>query len=197
MVSTWRLFIATELPESVIDTLAQVQHDLKANIPSNIVRWVKPENTHLTLKFLGDVPVEQRSALEFALADSVEGIGQFELSTDQLGCFPNLKQPRVIWIGIIGEIDALNALQQTVEATTEPLGFAAEKRPFRPHLTLGRIRRGVPSHVLQRISAAVRNQPQVAATRWTVQDISLYRSELHPAGAVYTTLKRASLRSKS
>lgn len=193
MLDMWRLFIAIELPPSVLAQLTDVQDHFKKRTPPRTVRWVNPDGIHLTLKFLGDVPVTKRDSLEEALAKAVEGHTPFTLSTGSLGCFPNANRPRVAWIGLQNQIEALAALRDAVERLIAPLGYPAEDRPFSPHLTLGRVRREARRDDIQKLGDLIANSPPPTAQRWQVTGVSLIRSELKPTGAVYTALFHAPL----
>jgi 2'-5' RNA ligase len=189
----WRLFIAIELPQSVITRLSELQADLKRETPPDTVRWVNPTGIHLTLKFLGDTPVTQRAVIEAALAQAASGHAPFMLAAGGLGCFPNCRRPRVVWAGIRESLDALAALQWAVEQFVAPLGYPTEDRPFSPHLTLGRIQRDARPGDVQKLGERVVGTPSTEPERWQVERITLIRSELKPAGAVYTPLFHAAL----
>ncbi len=192
MSEMWRLFIAVELPEPVVKSVAKVQGDLKRAIPDRAARWVRPEGIHLTLKFLGDVPIDQLDNLRGGMSDAASGHETFFLGIQGLGCFPNLKQPRVLWLGLVGEVQALAALQESVEACIAPLGFPSESRGFQPHLTLARSGRDATREELAALGrAAERGLGQIAS--WQVKNFSLMRSQLRPEGAVYTRVWDVSL----
>ena len=193
MVDKWRLFIAVEYPPAVLALLSQVQEQLKKRTPPGTVRWVNPDGIHLTLKFLGDAPVDQRGELERALTTAVQGHAPFTLSVSDLGCFPNLKQPRVVWVGIHESSEVLLALRNAVEEYIAPLGYPTENRAFSPHLTVGRVRREARRADVQKLGELVASMPTSESQRWTVTTVSLIRSELKPGGAVYTPLLRAPL----
>lgn len=193
MAEMWRLFIAIELPPAVLSQLVQMQETLKKRTPPETVRWVNPGGIHLTLKFLGDVSVTRRSSLEKALASAVEGHTPFGLATGSLGCFPNTRRPRVVWVGIHDNVKALTALHDAVEAHVAPLGYPTEDRPFSPHLTLGRVRREARPGDVRALGELVDHHPPAEPHGWQVTGVSLIRSELKPAGAVYTVLYHAPL----
>jgi 2'-5' RNA ligase len=191
MTDMWRLFIAVELPPAVLAQLNETQETLKKYTPANTIRWVNPDGVHLTLKFLGDVPVTQRDTLEKAVAQAVQGHAPFFLSTAELGCFPNFNRPRVAWVGLHGNLEALSAVRDAVEQYVAPLGYPTEDRPFSPHLTLGRVRREARRDDVQKLGALIARTPALEPQRWQVSGISLIRSELKPTGAVYTLLFHA------
>lgn len=188
MAEMWRLFIAIELPPPVLAQLNQIEAFLKKSVPPGTVRWVNPEGIHLTLKFLGDVSVTKRDSLEKKLALAVEGRAPFILAAGGLGCFPNTRQPRVVWVGIHESSEALLALRNAVEEHVSPLGYPTEDRPFSPHLTLGRVKREAPRSDAQKLGELIARAPAFDAQRWQVTGIRLIRSELKPSGAVYTPL---------
>jgi len=194
MAETWRLFIATTLPPGVLAALAEIQRILRANTPHGVVRWVDPGGIHLTLKFLGDAPSLQRAELESALQTAASAGPPFELSLSDLGCFPSVRRPRVVWIGLSRELPALHTLRNEIERQIAPLGYPTEDRPFSPHLTLGRVRREASSTQASALGAQVIRARQYDRQTWRVTSVSLMRSELQPEGAVYSELYRALLR---
>lgn len=138
LAAMWRMFIAIPLaPEAkqfvagIIDDLAR--HDWP-------VRWVTPETAHLTLHFLGDTPPEQVELLRLGLGQVALRHRAFSLATSGLGVFPDLRRPRVLWLGLSGETDALGALHRDVGQALRSLGFEVEAGRLNPHLTLGRLR---------------------------------------------------------
>ncbi len=193
MAEAWRLFIALELPPDIIQHITAVQQDIKQRAPQGAVRWVLPQSIHLTLKFLGDVPSDQREDLENALTKAVKAHAPFQLAAGDLGCFPNAQRPSVIWVGLTGGMDALHALRDAVETHIAPLGYPTENRPFHPHLTLGRVRRETHRSDMQRIGALITDSTIQTSGPWRVTEVTLIRSQLGPGGAVYTPLFHAAL----
>jgi 2'-5' RNA ligase len=184
-----RTFIAIEIPEETKKAMAEVQARLKGSGAEAI--WTRPEGIHLTLKFLGEVPEENIGEITAALTQVVEGRARFRLKAAGIGVFPNEKNPRVVWIGISGELDKLRRLQVRVEEQMVRLGFEPEDRRFTPHLTLGRIK-----HLLLRRSwmHALDGVRDVSLPEFDVTAIRLMKSELMPTGAVYTELGSAELK---
>jgi 2'-5' RNA ligase len=183
-----RTFIAIEIPEETKRAMAEVQARLKGSGAE--ANWTRPEGIHLTLKFLGEVPEGSVSDVTAALVQAANGRGRFHLKVAGTGVFPNEKSPRVVWIGISGELDKLRGLQIRVEEQMVRLGFQPEDRRFTPHLTLGRIKhfpsRGSWMHALEGVKDI--DLPGFDATA-----ISLMKSELKQTGAVYTEIGRAEL----
>ncbi|MBN1562733.1 MAG: RNA 2',3'-cyclic phosphodiesterase [Anaerolineae bacterium] len=193
MAEMWRLFIAIEIPAHVLDQLGVLQDHLKKKSPARTVRWAQPAGIHLTLKFLGDVPVIKRDTLQKALTKAVADHAPFTLIATELGCFPNVQRPRVIWVGVRQNQAALVALREAVEDHIAPLGYPTEQRTFSPHLTLGRVQRDAQRGDIQRLGDLIANTTYAERHSWPVNEVHLIRSELKPTGAEYTILFRALL----
>ena len=179
-----RLFIAIELPAETQSALANVQRALS---PLAAVRWTNTANIHLTLQFLGDTDTALIPALSAALAETVAAVPVFSLSLATVGAFPNLKRPRIIWAGV-GTSAALTALHRAVTTATATVNIPADKKPFKPHLTIGRVRNRARGGDFRAIAAAVsrENIGEIATVR--VAHISLIRSQLTRRGPIYTPL---------
>jgi 2'-5' RNA ligase len=188
-----RTFIAIELPPPVTTALMQVQSRLKTISPPHAVRWTAPQNIHLTLHFLGDIPDSDVTTVSNALDAVAADCHPFELSLGGLGCFPNYRRPRVLWVGALQQSDPLTALHQKLGAALQAaIGFAPETRPFSPHLTLGRVKSGIPGRHLRQLSEAISAQQKTVGqlARLPVTQISFIKSELRPTGAIYAHLSR-------
>ncbi len=188
-----RAFIAIELPRVTLDALADTQTRLGHHVPPDSVRWVKPDNIHLTLKFLGQVPTAQTDAILTALKHAVAGLRVFPFEVMQAGCFPNARRPRVIWIGVDEPTGALVTLQRTVEATVAPLGYPSEPHAFRPHLTLGRTARDVKPADLRKLGEVVTAAKVGLLGHVHADEVVLFQSDLAPGGSTYTALGRVPL----
>ena len=201
-----RTFIAIELDESIKDSLTELQERLKGKAPRDSVRWVRSGGIHLTLKFLGDVPADQIGEITKALQKSSQGFAPFYLSCGELGCFPNLKRPRVVWVGIQEESESarggfgirrtgtLAQLQKAIEENVAPLGYPTEKRKFSPHLTIGRVQRRVSSGDRRQLGELVGASQIGTLGQMEVRSVNLMRSDLRPGGAVYTRLAEVELK---
>lgn len=187
-----RSFVAIELPEGLKLELDDLVERLTSHGQSG-VRWVDPHSIHLTLKFLGDVAVDRLDDIAAALTESVRGIFPFRLGLGGLGVFPNPKRVRVAWVGVSGETDKLRQLQRQVESTLENLGFAAESRPFTPHLTLARLRDRVSADERARFGQLIDATPFEARHAIDVDAINLMRSQLTRQGAVYSRINSIKL----
>jgi len=179
-----RSFIAIELPDEIRHALAEVQKHLRRDVAG--VRWVEPGSIHLTLKFLGDIPAEQIQPIVAAAMGAVQDEPPVSLGVSGLGAFPNPRRPRVIWVGIEGDVARLGRLQARLEEALEPLGFPRDARAFRPHLTVGRVKEPRRPPDLTRALADV-TVPR--CNSFDVREILLYKSDLRPTGAIYTKLQ--------
>ncbi len=188
-----RTFIAVELNEEFRDHLAHLQDRLRGQLSPRSVRWVRPGGIHLTLKFLGDTRPEQVEAVRAVLGQAVSGISPFTLSVGGLGCFPNSRRPRVIWVGLHEPTGTLASLRNAVESHVAPLGFPTEGRPFQPHLTLGRVHRRASKSEVREVGEVVEASATGDLGEMTVGGVSFIKSELRPSGAVYTNLCEAQL----
>ena len=187
-----RSFIAIELPEEAKKGLARLRKELERD-EHKFVKWVDPGGIHLTLKFLGNIPAKRVTEVTEAMEKAAQGISPFHLEISGLGAFPNLKQARVLWVGIGGEMDKLSRLQQNVDSALAALGFAKEERSFVPHLTLARIREGASPPERRSFGELVGSTTFEDKYPVTVEAVRLMRSQLMPAGAIYTCLSVAGL----
>jgi 2'-5' RNA ligase len=178
-----RAFIAVSLAPPIIGRIDTAMRKLRASIPD--VRWVKPENIHLTLKFLGNIEESQVDAIERVLAISLASFPLFIINARGLGVFPDARRPRVIWVGV--DEPRLVELAASVEAALVDSGFAPEQRRFRPHLTIGRFRQfGSPANSL---SAELKIWENEWFGACDIEQVTVFESVLRPGGAVHTALK--------
>ncbi len=188
MSKTLRTFIAVEIPENIISGIRDLQQDLKAYGVD--IRWIRPENIHLTLKFLGDVPAADIDNIFGAISGTAEGISSIPLQAKGIGVFPGVKRPRVLWVGLTGQLELLTRLQKILDANLKDIGFPPEKRPFKGHLTIGRIKTKMDSKIFVDALMAFRS---FESETFVADRIVLFKSELKPSGAVYTDLASATL----
>jgi 2'-5' RNA ligase len=182
-----RSFIAIELTEEAKEGLARLRKELESN-EHRFVKWVDPGGIHLTLKFLGNISSKRLTEITEAMREAAQGISPFHLEISGLGAFPSLRQARVFWVGIGGELDKLSRLQQNIDSALAALGFAKEERSFVPHLTLARIRQGASPLEIRSFGELVGSTIFEDKYHIKVEAISLMRSQLTPAGAIYTCL---------
>ena len=157
-------------------------------------RWVRPENIHITLRFLGDIEEEQAAAAAEALRRAGEGAPAFEVSLDRFGVFPHLKRPNVLWAGPSETPGPLMEFETNLSRYLAEAGFPAGEGPFRPHMTIARRRSR------DRPLAGLEGELEVAEQRWLTpplicraREAVLFRSELNPSGAIHTTLGKVTL----
>lgn len=183
MTDTIRAFIAFELPEKTILSIRRVQEGLKTC--KFKIRWVKPENIHLTLKFLGNIHVSAIEKIKGALFEAVKGFKPIPLSVKGIGSFPGIRRPRVVWMGLGGGREILAQFQIRVDKEMERLGYSREKRPFKGHLTFGRVKSRVDPI---KFSTALIKHSTFESETFFAESVILFQSELKPEGAVYTKL---------
>jgi 2'-5' RNA ligase len=184
--SMMRAFLALDPPPEVLRKIIALQDTLKKQIPRG-VRWVNPDGIHLTLKFLGNIFPSHRDGIQSLLPEIVGAHPAFTLSAGRVGVFPGIAKPRVIWVGIGGETRALFALQQDIEEALESIGFPRENRPFRAHLTLGRIK---DPRACQGMETVIAQGQGFAAGSFKADKLLFIKSNLTPAGAIYTHLAK-------
>jgi 2'-5' RNA ligase len=187
-----RSFIAIELPGELKLAIARLQEQLKSGSRAP-VRWVNPENTHLTLKFLGDISLAVVDDVKNALGDAVKGISAIHVGAEGLGVFPSGTRVQVVWVGLTGQLDKLKTLQQRIDKELTPLGFPAEKRPFSPHLTIARLRDRATPNDRQDIGRLVGNTDFESNLDFLVRTINLMKSQLTPEGPIYSKLGSVNL----
>ncbi len=177
-----RCFIEIELPETAKYALAELQQDLKKTGAD--IRWVKAENFHLTLKFLVNIEERIIDNIVEVIKGTCNKFGSFTLELKGTGVFPNIKSPRVIWVGLNGNT-AITDIQEEIDNGLSSLGIEREKRKFTPHLTLGRLRSSKGKHSI--IEKIVLLKDRVLGTI-DVKSISFIKSELGPGGPKYTRI---------
>jgi 2''-5'' RNA ligase len=180
-----RLFIGIEFPEPVIAALSAAQAQLRADCErGRFKRW---ENFHLTLKFLGEVPAAGVPRLIPPLAAVAAGIGPFSVGLGRLGRFGAGVPVRTVWADVAGDLERLAALQRRVETALVPCGFPAERRPWRPHITLAQ-------DVVPAAAAPSWSAYRLDRTPFVVNEYALILSEARDRRRVYTPLERFSLK---
>lgn len=187
-----RAFIAITLSPEIHRGLAQIMDSLKSIMPDAPVRWVKPQNVHLTIKFLGNISFSNQELLTRGLVSESKRHAAFELSVGGLGVFPNFRRPKVIWVGVQAP-EELFALHKGVEGEMARLGYAPEPRPFSPHLTLGRVSRNASPRDNEVIASAIRQSQAEFLGALRVVSLELFRSDLKPEGPLYSRLFSARL----
>ena len=182
-----RAFISIHIPAAVRESLRAVQAELERAIPESAVRWTPFEQLHLTLEFLGNVATGTVPPIESALKQVATAHRPFELSAGRVGAFSSIRNPRVIWAGIGGEVDAVRALQADVKNSVRSFVAEQETRAYTPHVTLGRVR-PVKACDLRKVSDALAAATERGFGSWRVDEFALMQSKLSPHGSQHSTL---------
>ncbi len=191
MTDAIRAFIAIPMPKFVIERARRIQNEFKSR--GIHMGWVEPQNVHLTLKFLGDIAAEDVDRVADVLSAAVTGVTPFELADGDMGVFPDLRRPRILWLGLTGEIARLAAFQKDIENRLYDVsqgGWKPEERRFKAHLTIGRIKTRIAPDLLIR---AIREAEPTGYRGFTASAVHLIQSRLTPSGPVYAPLKRMCL----
>jgi len=188
-----RAFIAIDMSPDLQGKLKDVTALLKDRLKGLPVRWVQVKNIHLTLKFLGEVSINNIQVLQDSLEVESSSYHPFEIRVGSLGAFPSFHRPRVIWIGVAAPQE-LYALQRRIEIEAERLGYARDEQRFSPHLTLGRLARNASVAEVHQTGEIVEQIKVESLGEMQVQGVNLYKSDLQPTGAVYTCLYTAHMK---
>jgi 2'-5' RNA ligase len=187
-----RTFIAIELSREIKEYLARLQDKLKLSQAD--VKWVTPQNIHLTLKFIGEIDEKPLEQLKQILQDIATGQKQFSLSLTSVGAFPSLTSPRVIWVGINKGDEEVKTIAKTLEEKLSEIGITKEDRPFSSHITLGRTKSSKnQNNLVKTLQFSTEKLPEATA-EMTVEKITLLKSTLTPKGPIYEILKEVSLK---
>ena len=178
-----RTFIAVTLSEEIKKEIKKAQDEMKQLVDG--VRWVMPERLHITLKFLGDIQKEQISDISSAISKCCTGKQPFNLSIKGLGVFPNINKARIIWAGIDEGFEPLSQLACLMDEEFSKMGFENEQKPFKAHITLGRVKDFAK---LDKFASGIKAYNEFVFGSETVKSITVMQSELHREGPVYTPL---------
>jgi len=187
MSSSIRAFIAVELPTDLKDTIAQIQTELKKSGAD--VKWVKPENCHITIKFLGDVSSEQIGSIQRVLDECGRSQESFRLTMNSAGAFPTTDKPNIIWLGLTDENNRLAEITAGVEERLSNIGFPKEARPFTAHITIGRTRSGSTKALSQTLKTMT-----VPTHNIDIKTLTLFQSKLSSTGPSYSVLFQSYLK---
>lgn len=179
-----------ELSLDLCQKVGDLQHQLRVSLPN--INWVPPDSIHLTLKFLGNVDAGMVEQVLTALEPIATSQPPFILEIQGLGVFPQIRRPRILWIGCTGDISALLNLVSGIESALDPLGFFSEEKPYFPHLTLARIKHD-NSQVGGVLAHSGLLEPSQNLGILCVDRITLFRSDVSPFGAEYTALRTVPL----
>lgn len=181
-----RAFIAIELPANIKDSVLKIQDKLKIALPK--VSWVKPENLHFTLKFLGEISDKQQESINQIIREVAGTITDFKIKLESLGAFPNVSRARIIWVGSEQVPEELKQIVEQLETKIAKLGIPKEERPFRAHITIGRIKHNLIPSVLEKEVGKINN------LEFNARGITLFQSTLGRLGPTYTALRETSFK---
>lgn len=188
----FRLFIAVAIPGEVKAKMEAAQAELLRVLPEPSVRWTRREQFHLTLRFLGDVEAARVEALGGALRAACRGFGALHLRAERVGFFPDLRRPRVVWVGVQDQAEQLPRLQAAVELATREYTTEEKEERFTGHVTLARIK-GIKRPEAQALGQAAAGMAERLFGQWTAYQVELMRSQLLPQGARHSTLASIAL----
>lgn len=178
---TERLFIAVPLPHELQGIMGEQCRRLSRKL--QFAKWTHPQDYHITLQFMGDIPIKNIPALLEALQEAVKGMDSFELSLHTLGVFGLPEAPRVLWAGISGELGKLEKLHRSVTNATQLLGYSNEARPYKPHLTLARKYRDPEPFTAARLAEILGSGADSAlpggSEDWTVDGFVVYATRMN------------------
>ncbi len=185
-----RTFLAIDLPSALHSAIGQNLRPVKRELPG--LSWSKTENLHVNLKFFGETTESQADQIRHAVESAISHISSFDLELKGFGVFPDHRSPRVLWIGLGGALDSLSKLAECINRAVVPLGFPLEDRPFRPHLTVARVKRDhrAVGHVLGTLDLLSDPFPCGSIL---VERVTLFKSDLRQTGPIYTKLWDVSL----
>ena len=178
-----RSFLAIELPKPILRKIEEVQGDLRLTHAD--VRWVNPEKIHLTLKFFGNIEESRIDSIFKSIEEPIRNTLPFSIKVRGVGAFPQMRNPRVIWMGLVEEGEVLTSLQKQIETQLEKIGFQPEDRSFHPHLTLGRMR---SSRGKGDLVGRIEKHKEEEFGDLQVERVVLFKSDLKPTGPIYTPL---------
>jgi len=178
-----RAFFAIDLSQPIISQIAGLQETMKKEFPA-IVKWVNPNNQHITINFIDDLKEKDLHFLRQTLPNKISLIYSFLLTIKGIGAFPNKNSPRVLWLGITISKE-LERIFHIVESTVFQMGYPKENRKFSPHITLGRFQRFAKRHEIKIASSFIERYRDIEISSLQVNEISLYESNLTPKGPIY------------
>jgi RNA 2',3'-cyclic 3'-phosphodiesterase len=182
-----RTFVAIPVPDAVRARAVALQKELSRAAPGMGVRWVRADQMHLTLKFLGELDPARLEALVAATRSACAGCSAIRLEAIGTGFFPDERRPRVLWLGLGGEVEALQRLQASIETTVRAFAESQEDRPFSPHLTLARIKSIRPGEA-RALVAKLKDLRAGSLGAWQASQVEVLSSELRAEGSRYTCL---------
>jgi len=185
-----RSFLAFELPSDIKKTVKHVSEDVRGSKLN--VKWVKVDNIHITVVFMGNISTEDIPAIREKIEKGCLGFEPFNISLKGLGVFPDTRRPRVLWLGLEGEIERMSSFKKGLQERLKPFGIKEEKRRFKPHLTLGRFRKPNKSDPV--LEGIISRYKDLESPVCPLEELVMFKSELKPGGAEYTRLESLPLK---
>jgi RNA 2',3'-cyclic 3'-phosphodiesterase len=182
-----RTFIAADFPPGIIEKFEKIIQYFKTKTPNQDLKWVAPENLHITIKFIGDTSSKKLVQVKSVLTNALSKQPAFNIAIEGLGMFPNAKQPRVIWLGI-ADGQALIKIHQIIDQALEKVEIDQDLRRFNPHLTIARIQRTTSPDRAKKIGDTLSQLKVDSLGNIRIDAVHLYQSELTPTGPIYTRL---------
>jgi 2'-5' RNA ligase len=179
-----RSFLAFELPPEIKTVVTRVFEDSRRSTLD--VRWVRPEGIHLTVVFMGNIKPGDLEAMGNEIGKVCSDFSPFQIALKGIGCFPNSRNPRVVWLGLAGDVERMSRFRDRLQEQLLPFGIQEEKRPFKPHLTLGRFKKALRDEGSLR--KLMEKHEALTSPVCTLDEFMLFRSDLKPGGAVYTKM---------
>ena len=179
-----RSFLAFELPPNIKGVIKKVSRAGK-ELPLDL-RWVKSDNIHLTVVFMGNVSEDKIQSIRETIKRVCARFEPFDVSSGRLGFFGSRRHPRVFWMGLSGDIQPMGRFRDALQKKLKPFGVKTEKRPFKPHLTLGRFKKG--AHPWPHLDDMISEYAGLKGEACSLKELVLFKSDLTPGGAHYTKL---------
>jgi RNA 2',3'-cyclic 3'-phosphodiesterase len=179
-----RSFLAFELPEEIKGIVSRVSGEMKK--PPLDIRWIRVDNIHLTIIFIGNITTDRLDGMNTIVRDVCRDHGPFNISLKGAGVFSSRRNPRVLWVGLSGDMERMSLFKEALEKGLRPFGIQEEKRRFNPHLTLGRFRKDAKSGA--HLDALLLKYGDLTSPVCTLSKLALFKSDLKPGGSVYTKL---------
>lgn len=183
-----RVFIASSLNEEAKNLIKDIQSNIKKL--NCQIKWVKPENVHLTLKFLGNIESDRIDELKKLVQSTSKMTQSIKSDLFNLGAFPNSQKPKILWVGLSDNESKIAQLAETIETSLSTIGFSKEKRSFKPHVTIGRVR---SFKNIKPLSETISQFSVKNAVAQNIDNITIYKSTLTPTGPIYEVLKKFEL----
>lgn len=182
-----RTFVAIDFSAEIREKIGEIINYFKTQTPDYALKWVEPQNLHMTIKFLGEVSEGHLQAIKDVLADNLKGKSAFEIEVTGMGMYPSTQKPRVIWLGIEGS-EPLKDIHKSLDLALQKVSIPPDKRGLSPHLTIGRVRKNVETLIVQDIGKTLSQFKIDSLGKYTIDKIVLYKSTLTPKGPIYDPL---------